>query len=93
MNTVIKLTGMVRKRLKPHIRLSTVGLLTGYVNFRDILNGLIRDKVFKADDFKWQMQFKFEIKNLIDVVKNSAYTNTTKMDTNKLEVDSEVFGN
>jgi len=54
-NTIISFTGMVRKRLDNAIRQSTVALLTGYVHFRDILNGLMRDRVYKMDDFKWQM--------------------------------------
>ena len=72
-NMIIFFTGMVRRRLKPYIRFATIGLLTSYVYFRDILNGLIRNKVFKADDFKWQMQFKFEMKNMQEVVQRSAF--------------------
>lgn len=64
---------MVRKRLKNSVRQSTVALLTGYVHFRDILNGLMRDKVFKVDEFKWQMQFKFTMLNMLEVVYKSAF--------------------
>jgi hypothetical protein len=46
---------MVRKKLKNNVRAATVALLTGYVHFRDILNGLMRDKVYRAEEFKWQM--------------------------------------
>lgn len=60
--TIIAFTAMVRKRLKNNVRASTVALLTVYVHFRDILNGLLRDRVYKADEFKWQMQFKFDMK-------------------------------
>ena len=52
---VLQLTGMVRKKLKKHVRQSTVALLTGYVHYRDILKGLMQDKVYKVDEFKWQM--------------------------------------
>jgi dynein heavy chain len=86
---------MVRKKLKNNVRAATVALLTGYVHFRDILNGLMKDKVYRAEEFKWQMQFKFEMKNMIDVVKRSAYDtgSVRKLDTKELTVDCEVFGN
>jgi len=96
-NQIISFTGMVRKRLKPSVRQSTVSLLTGYVHFRDILNGLMRDRVFKSDEFKWQMQFKFSMtyQNMLDVVYKSAYDTggARKLDTQKVVVDCEVFGN
>ncbi len=44
---------MVRKKLKAHVRMSTVALLTVYVHFRDVLAQLMHEKVYKADDFKW----------------------------------------
>jgi hypothetical protein len=40
-------TAMVRKKLKNHTRKSTEALLTGYVHFRDILIGLMKDRVYK----------------------------------------------
>ena len=46
---------MVRKKLPNYTRKSAEALLTGYVHFRDILFGLIKDRVFKQDDFKWQI--------------------------------------
>ena len=94
-NTIMLFTGMVRKKLKGNVRAATVALLTGYVHFRDILNGLVRDRVYKADEFKWQMQFKFDMKNMLEVVARSA-TDTgskRKLETKQVEVDCEVFGN
>ena len=94
-NTIMLFTGMVRKKLKGNVRAATVALLTGYVHFRDILNGLVRDRVYKADEFKWQMQFKFDMKNMLEVVARSA-TDTgskKKLETKQVEVDCEVFGN
>ena len=93
-NMILLFTSMVRKKLAGHMRLSTVALLTGYVHFRDILNGLMRDRVYKAEEFKWQMQFKFEMKNMIEVVYKSAFdvNGGRRFETNKLEVDCEVFG-
>lgn len=105
-NTILLYTGMVRKKLKGNVRAATVALLTGYVHFRDILDGLVRDRVQRVEEFKWQMQFKFELRGwkemgenrenncLIKVVARSA-TDTgskRKLDTNKVEVGCEVFG-
>jgi hypothetical protein len=59
---------MVRKKLPNYTRKSAEALLTGYVHFRDIMHGLIKERVFKQDDFKWQVQFKFELKNALEVV-------------------------
>jgi hypothetical protein len=53
--TIMFYTGMVRKRLVAHVRISTVALLTGYVHFRDIVNTLLREKVQKEEEFFWQM--------------------------------------
>jgi len=88
-------TGMVRKRLGSHVRLSAVSLLTGHVHFRDILNSLLRERVQKEEEFFWQMQLKFEALNLQEVVYKSAFAPAGargKLDTHKLEVDCEVFG-
>lgn len=52
---ILLFTSMVRKKIKSNVRAATVALLTGYVHFRDILNGLMRDKVYRAEEFKWQM--------------------------------------
>jgi hypothetical protein len=46
---------MVRKRMKNNIRASTVALITCQVNLRDIMDGLLRSKVTRADEFKWLM--------------------------------------
>jgi dynein heavy chain len=95
-SSIIEFTSMVKKRLKSHVRQSTVALLTGYVHFRDILNGLMRDKVYRADEFKWQMQFKFELQHALEVVEKSALDTGSRRDkyeTHKLEVTCEVFGN
>jgi hypothetical protein len=54
-DNVLQFTGMVKKKLKKHVRQSTVALLTGYVHYRDILKGLMQDRVYKVDEFKWQM--------------------------------------
>ena len=51
-----------------NVRKAAVGLLTGYVHQREILLGLIKDKVYSHEEFKWQMQFKFELRNLDEVV-------------------------
>ena len=67
-NTILLYTGMVRKKLKGNVRAATVALLTGYVHFRDILDGLVRDRVQRVEEFKWQMQFKFELKGRIIVI-------------------------
>lgn len=86
---------MVRKRLKNNIRVSTVALITCQVNLRDIMDGLLRSKVTRADEFKWLMQFKFVLKKLEEAVYKSAYDNfnPNKLETNKIEVECEVFGN
>jgi len=86
---------MVRQKQRPNVRQATVALLTGYVHFRDILNGLIRDRVYKVEEFKWQMQFKFDVKNLQEVVAREANNSGSKrlLDTKHVAVDCEVFGN
>ena len=40
--TVQRLSSMIKQKLKGSVRLSTVALITCYVNFRDILGELIR---------------------------------------------------
>ena len=65
---ILQYTSMVRKKLPNYTRKSAEALLTGYVHFRDIMHGLIKERVFKQDDFKWQVQFKFELKNALEVV-------------------------
>mmetsp|Transcript_42572 Transcript_42572/g.65307 ORF Transcript_42572/g.65307 Transcript_42572/m.65307 type:complete len:90 (+) Transcript_42572:993-1262(+) len=50
---VLLFTSMVRNKLQEHTRGATVGLLTGYVYFRDIVAGLVKDRVYRADEFKW----------------------------------------
>jgi hypothetical protein len=54
-DTIMLYTTMVRKRLLPHVRINTVGLLTIYVHFRDTVNAILREKVQKEDEFFWQM--------------------------------------
>ena len=54
-DTIMLFTSMVRKRLKRHVRLSIVALLSGYVHFRDILHQLLKEKVQKEEEFLWQM--------------------------------------
>ena len=72
-----------------YTRRATEALLTEYVHFRDILTGLMRDRVFKQDDFKWQVQFKFELKNALEVVYKSTFDtgSVRKLDTHKAEID------
>jgi hypothetical protein len=53
--TILKFTEMVRKRMKNNVRASTVALITCQVNLRDIMDGLLRSKVTRADEFKWLM--------------------------------------
>jgi len=95
-DTIMLYTGMVRKRLKGHVRQSTVALLTGYVHFRDILNALVREQVTREDEFFWQMQLKFDMQNMLDVVYKSAYDTggraVPRLETAKLDVSCEVFG-
>jgi hypothetical protein len=55
---------LVRGSLQKNVRSSTVAVLTGYVYFRDSLSVLLKDHVESAEDFKWQMQFKFSFKDL-----------------------------
>lgn len=92
--TIMLYTGMVRRRLKSHVRHSTVALLTGFVHFRDILTTLLREKVCREDEFFWQMQLKFDMLNMLDVVYKAAHDSAGRgrLETNKLEVDCEVFG-
>lgn len=93
--TIIKFTSLVRKKLKNCVRAAATALLTGYVHLRDINQGLITERVFKAENFQWQMQFKFSMKNLEEVVEKELDNNqpTRKLESGKLEVDCEVFGN
>ena len=81
--------------MKKNIRASTVALITCQVNLRDIMDGLLRSKVTRADEFKWLMQFKFNMKKMEEAVYKSAYAPSAlnKLETNKIEVDCEVFGN
>mmetsp|Transcript_42648 Transcript_42648/g.65410 ORF Transcript_42648/g.65410 Transcript_42648/m.65410 type:complete len:282 (-) Transcript_42648:887-1732(-) len=88
-------TAMVKKRLKPNVRQSTVSLLTCHVYFRDILRSLIDDKVYVKDDFQWQIQFKYHIHNIAEVVHRSSYDRRggqRNFETHKLNVEFEAFG-
>lgn len=93
--TILSFTQMVRQKQRLHVRHATVALLTGYVHFRDILLGLMKDRVYKVEEFKWQMQFKFELRNMLDVVAKEVSNSSSKrrLDTKLLGVDCEVFGN
>jgi len=51
--TIIRFTGMVKRRLKGSIRQATVSLLTCHVYLRDILGNLMKDRIYNKDDFKW----------------------------------------
>jgi len=51
--TIIRFTGMVKRRLQGSVRQATVALLTCHVYFRDILANLTKDRVYSKDDFKW----------------------------------------
>ena len=75
--------------MKKNIRASTVALITCQVNLRDIMDGLLRSKVTRADEFKWLMQFKFNMKKMEEAVYKSAYDPSAlnKLETNKIEVD------
>jgi hypothetical protein len=42
---ILHFTDTVKRRIKIHVRKSTVALLTGYVYFRDVTNNLIRERV------------------------------------------------
>jgi hypothetical protein len=64
LDAITKFTGMVKRRLKDSVRQSTVALLTCHVYCRDILGMLMKDKVYSKDDFKWQIQFKYQAQNL-----------------------------
>ena len=82
--------------MKKNIRASTVALITCQVNLRDIMDGLLRSKVTRADEFKWLMQFKFVMKKMEEAVYKSAYDpniSLNRLETNKIEVECEVFGN
>jgi hypothetical protein len=46
-------TKTVKRRIRIHVRKSTVALLTGYVYFRDVTNNLLRERVQSKDEFKW----------------------------------------
>jgi hypothetical protein len=50
---ILLFTETVKRRIRIHVRKSTVALLTGYVYFRDITNNLIRERVQSKDEFKW----------------------------------------
>lgn len=55
----------------------------------------MKDRVYKVEEFKWQMQFKFELRNMLDVVAKEVSNSSSKrrLDTKLLGVDCEVFGN
>lgn len=95
-HVVLQLTQMVRKKLAWHVRQSTVSLLTCYVYLRDVVTNLMKEKVQSKDEFLWQIQFKFELKGLLNVIWQSAYfcfrdTSKSIFETQKLEVEFEVF--
>lgn len=90
-DTIMDFTEMVRKRISYHIRQGTVALLTSYVNFRDIVNSLAREKVETKDEFRWQFQFKFEAFGLEDAIRGSGSHNQGVFATEKLRVEFTVF--
>lgn len=95
LHTIIRFTGMVKRRLQPSVRQAVVALLTCHVYFRDILANLTKDRVYSKDDFKWQIQFKYDIRGLQDVFTNASKegNDTLKaLETHKIGVDLEVFG-
>lgn len=91
--TILEFTEMVRKKLTGPVRQSTVALLTKYVHFRDILNGLLKHNVQGREEFRWQIQFRFEALNLQECVYKSAFEpeDEEAFETQKLEIDCEVF--
>ena len=57
---------------------------------------MLNNHVFKADNFQWQMQFKYNMENLIEVVEkesNNSNPNIRQLDTHKMSVPCEVFNN
>lgn len=52
---IIKFTQIVKKKLKSNVRAAVIALITAYVHYRDVNVELIREKVFKTENFKWQM--------------------------------------
>jgi hypothetical protein len=91
--TILEFTEMVRKRLPNHVRQSTVALLTRHVHFRDILAVLLAERVQSREEFKWQIQFKFEVAGLLEAVAESGVDKAGKriFATEKLAVTFEVF--
>lgn len=103
---ILHFTGMVRRRLANHVRLSTVSLLTGHVHFRDALNNLVQERVHREDEFAWQMQLKFAVLQLEKVVSKAAQAARQPkqgsastpaappppLETHKLDVECEVLG-
>ena len=67
-----QLTEQVRTKVSRALRQCSVALLTKHVHFRDILDGLLHQNVQNKDEFKWQMQFKFEALNLQNCVAGSS---------------------
>ena len=62
-NIIDEFSLMVRKEHSQSLRMSIVNLITAFVHYRDIVMGLIHDRVTSADDFKWQVQFKAAFKD------------------------------
>ena len=92
--TIIAFTQMVRKKLNSNVRGAATALLTCYVHFRDIINGLIKSKVCRPDEFKWQMQMKYFMRNMLEACARAAEGGTIRrLNTEKIEIDCEVFGN
>jgi len=55
--------------MEPKKRKAVVALITQDVHYRDILEELIADQVESPNDFKWQMQLRYNFESSTDQVK------------------------
>lgn len=63
---------MMRSRIEKFTRENSIALITISIFQRDLVQRLITLRVFKATEFEWEVQFKFELENLSKVTRGVA---------------------
>jgi hypothetical protein len=65
---ILIIATFMKKKIKGHVRISGVGLLTILVYYRDLASQLADLKVFKASDFNWEMHTKYYLDKMQETV-------------------------
>jgi hypothetical protein len=89
----------LHEKMEPKVRLNYVSLITACVYQRDQIQTMIEKRVFKPNDFEWEITFKFEIEEFAKVFRQISVAQLargptdweTKLELGEFLLKVEVF--